>query len=109
MIPRLRSLTFVSAIFTAGLVFAADYPRAREGMHAKFPPYGRRDVWGARSRPLTEGPGVNHARLGMGTSMGGMHTWLWGDVHPDCMDALMPLESLPTQISGRSRGWRRMI
>jgi homoserine O-acetyltransferase len=45
----------------------------------------------------------------MGTSMGGMHTWLWGELHPDFMDALMPLASLPTQISGRNRAWRRMI
>jgi homoserine O-acetyltransferase len=41
--------------------------------------------------------------------MGGMHTWLWGETHPDFMDALMPLASLPTQISGRNRVWRRMI
>ena len=45
----------------------------------------------------------------MGTSMGGMHTWLWGEMHPDFMDALMPLASLPTQISGRNRVWRRVI
>src|SRR5256886_16111325 len=51
----------------------------------------------------------NHARLVMGTSMGGMHTWLWGDLHPDFMDALMPLASLSTQISGRNRVWRRTI
>jgi homoserine O-acetyltransferase len=58
---------------------------------------------------LKDGLGVNHARLVMGTSMGGMHTWLWGETHPDFMDALMPLASLPTQISGRNRVWRRMI
>ena len=58
---------------------------------------------------LTEGLGVDHARLVMGTSMGGMHTWLWGELHPDFMDALMPLASLPTQISGRNRVWRRMV
>jgi homoserine O-acetyltransferase len=41
--------------------------------------------------------------------MGGMHTWLWGEIHPDFMDALMPLASLPTQISGRNRAWRRIV
>jgi homoserine O-acetyltransferase len=41
--------------------------------------------------------------------MGGMHTWLWGENYPNEMDALMPLASLPTQISGRNRGWRKMI
>jgi homoserine O-acetyltransferase len=45
----------------------------------------------------------------MGTSMGGMHTWLWGELHPTFMDALMPLACLPTQISGRNRVWRRVI
>jgi homoserine O-acetyltransferase len=80
-----------------------------DGMHAKFPRYGYLDMVEADYRLLTEGLGVNHARLVMGTSMGGMHTWLWGELHPDFMDALMPLASLPTQISGRNRGWRRMI
>ena len=78
-------------------------------MHAKFPRYGYIDMVEAQYRLLSEGLGVNHARLVMGTSMGGMHTWLWGESHPDFMDALMPLASLPTQISGRNRAWRRMI
>jgi homoserine O-acetyltransferase len=80
-----------------------------DGGHAKFPRYGYRDMVEAQYRLLTEGLGVNHARLVMGTSMGGMHTWLWGESHPDFMDALMPLASLPTQISGRNRAWRRII
>jgi homoserine O-acetyltransferase len=80
-----------------------------DGMHAKFPRYGYRDMIEAQHRLLTEGLNVNHARLIMGTSMGGMHTWLWGELHPDFMDALMPLASLPTQISGRNRAWRRMV
>jgi len=80
-----------------------------DGMHAKFPRYGYLDMIEADYRLLTEGLGVNHARLIMGTSMGGMHTWLWGELHPDFMDALMPLASLPTQISGRNRAWRRMV
>jgi homoserine O-acetyltransferase len=78
-------------------------------MHAKFPRYGYVDMVEAQYRLLTEGLGVDHARLVMGTSMGGMHTWLWGELHPDFMDALMPLASLPTQISGRNRAWRRMV
>jgi homoserine O-acetyltransferase len=80
-----------------------------DGMHAKFPDYGYVDMVEAQYRLLTDGLGVNHLRLVMGTSMGGMHTWLWGELHPDFMDALMPLASLPTQISGRNRAWRRII
>src|SRR6266436_3940297 len=80
-----------------------------DGMRAKFPRYGYLDMVEADYRLLTEGLGVNHARLVMGTSMGGMHTWLWGEMHPDFIDALLPLASLPTQISGRNRAWRRII
>ena len=80
-----------------------------DGMHGKFPRYGYLDMVDAQYRLLTDGLGVNHARLVMGTSMGGMHTWLWGELHPDFIDALMPLASLPTQISGRNRAWRRMV
>src|SRR5438874_7615016 len=80
-----------------------------DGMRAKFPHYGYLDMVEAQYRLLTEGLRVNHAHLVMGTSMGGMHTWLWGELHSDFMDALMPLASLPTQISGRNRAWRRVI
>jgi homoserine O-acetyltransferase len=78
-------------------------------LKAKFPNYGYRDMVEAQYRLLTEGLQVNHLRLVMGTSMGGMHTWLWGEIHPIFIDALMPLASLPVQISGRNRVWRRMI
>jgi homoserine O-acetyltransferase len=80
-----------------------------DGLHAKFPRYGYNDMIVAQYHLLTDGLGVNHARLVMGTSMGGMHTWLWGEQHPEFMDALLPLASLPTQISGRNRGWRRIV
>jgi homoserine O-acetyltransferase len=83
--------------------------KASDGMHARFPRYGYIDMVEAQYRLLTEGLGVDHARLVMGTSMGGMHTWLWGELYPDFMDALMPLASLPTQISGRNRAWRRIV
>src|SRR5436309_577859 len=78
-----------------------------DGLHAKFPRYGYVDMVEAQFRLLTDGLGVNHARLVMGTSMGGMHTWLWGSAHPDFMDALMPLASLPTQIAGSNRVLRQ--
>jgi homoserine O-acetyltransferase/O-succinyltransferase len=80
-----------------------------DGLRAKFPRYGYLDMVEAEYRLVTEGLGVNHLRLVMGTSMGGMHTWLWGEQYPEFMDALMPLASLPTQISGRNRVWRRTI
>lgn len=80
-----------------------------DGLKAKFPKYGYTDMVDAQHRLLTEGLRVNHLRLVMGTSMGGMHSWVWGERHPDFMDALLPLASLPTQISGRNRVWRKTL
>jgi homoserine O-acetyltransferase len=80
-----------------------------DGPHAHFPRYGYRDMIEAQYRLVTEGLKVDRLRLVMGTSMGGMHTWLWGELHPEFMDSLLPLASLPTQISGRNRAWRRVI
>ncbi|HEY4368247.1 MAG TPA: alpha/beta fold hydrolase [Steroidobacteraceae bacterium] len=80
-----------------------------DGLHARFPRYGYTDMIEAQRRLLTEALGVNHLRLVMGTSMGGMQTWMWGERYPDFMDALLPLASLPGQISGRNRVWRRIV
>jgi len=63
----------------------------------------------AQYRLLTEGLQVNHLLLVMGTSMGGMHTWVWGETYPGFMDGLVPLASVPTQIAGRNRVLRRMV
>ncbi len=78
------------------------------GMHMLFPKYTYNDMVTAQYRLLTERLGVNHLRLVMGTSMGGMHTWVWGYTYPDFMDALMPLASLPVAIAGRNRIMRKM-
>ena len=80
-----------------------------DGLHAKFPHYDYDDMVEAKRRLVTEGLGVEHLRLVMGTSMGGMHTWLWGELHPDFMDALLPLASLPVEIAGRNRMWRKTV
>ena len=80
-----------------------------DGLRAKFPRYTYDDMVEAQYRLLREKLGVTHLRLVMGTSMGGMHTWLWGEEHPAFMDALMPLASLPVQIAGRNRVMRKMI
>jgi homoserine O-acetyltransferase len=80
-----------------------------DGLRARFPRYGYEDMISAQHRLLTEGLKVNHLRLVLGTSMGGMHTWLWGQRHPDFMDALLPLASLPVRMSGRNRMWRKTL
>src|SRR4029078_4537773 len=63
----------------------------------------------AQHRLLAEGLGVNHLRLVMGTSMGCMHAWVWGERFPDFVDGLVPLACAPTQIAGRNRMIRTMI
>lgn len=80
-----------------------------DGMHMRFPHYEYDDMIELQYRLLTQGLGVNHLRLVMGTSMGGMHTWLWGEQHPAFMDALLPLASQPIEIAGRNRMMRKMI
>jgi len=83
--------------------------RPSDGLHMRFPHYEYDDLIELQYRLVTEGLHVNHLRLVMGTSQGGMHTWLWGEQHPDFMDALMPLASNPTEIAGRNRMMRRMV
>jgi homoserine O-acetyltransferase len=80
-----------------------------DGLRARFPRYGYNDVVAAQQLLVTQGLGVEHLRLVLGTSMGGMQTWLWGERYPDLMDALLPIASQPTQISGRNLLWRRII
>jgi homoserine O-acetyltransferase len=80
-----------------------------DGMHAHFPQYDYDDMVSAQHEMLEKGLGVNHLRLIIGTSMGCMHSWVWGETYPDFMDALMPLACLPVQIAGRNRVWRKMV
>jgi homoserine O-acetyltransferase len=79
-----------------------------DGLHAKFPRYTYDDMVEAQVR-LVQQLGAQRLRLVLGTSMGGMHTWVWGEKQPDMVDALMPLASLPVQIAGRNRMMRTMI
>src|SRR5689334_12806452 len=80
-----------------------------DGINKQFPHYGYDDMVTAHYRLLTEGLGVKHLRLVMGTSMGAMHTWMWGERYPQFMDGLVPLASIPTQIAGRNRMMREIV
>lgn len=114
---------FAGELFQAGQLLDADQfyiilpdaighgqsSKPSDGLRANFPQYGYRDMVRAQYRLVTEGLGINHLRLVTGTSMGGMHTWLWGETYPDFMDCLMPLASLPAEIAGRNRMMRKMI
>jgi len=80
-----------------------------DGMHAKFPSYGYRDMVAAEHALVSDGLHVDHLRLVLGTSMGCMHAWMWLEAWPSMMDAAMPLACLPVPIAGRNREWRKMI
>jgi homoserine O-acetyltransferase len=80
-----------------------------DGMRMKFPRYTYDDMVDAQHLLLTEGLKVDHLMLVLGTSMGAMHCWVWGERFPTFVDALVPLASVPTQIAGRNRMMRTMI
>src|SRR5215472_8714522 len=80
-----------------------------DGLHARFPHYDYDDMVAAEHALVHDGLHVDHLRLVMGTSMGCMHSFLWGETYPSDMDALMPLACLPVQIAGRNRIWRKMV
>lgn len=80
-----------------------------DGLRARFPHYTYEDMVRAQHRLVTEKLEVNHLRLIIGTSMGGMHSWLWAETYPLFMDAVLPMACLPAQIAGRNRFQRRLI
>jgi homoserine O-acetyltransferase/O-succinyltransferase len=79
-----------------------------DGLHARFPRYGYTDMVRAEHLLVSEGLKVNHLRAILGTSMGCMHAWMWGEAYPDFMDGLVPLACAPTQIAGRNRMMRQL-
>ena len=117
------SQTFGGELFGAGQVLDASRyfiilpdgvghgksSKPSDGMHARFPKYTYDDMVRAQHAMLVDGLKVNHLRLVLGTSMGAMHCWVWGETYPDFVDGLVPLASAPTQIAGRNRIMRTMI
>ena len=80
-----------------------------DGLRMKFPRYAYSDMVRLQHRLVTEGLGLTKLHIVTGTSMGGMHTWMWGYMFPDFMDALIPLASNPVEIAGRNRVWRKAL
>jgi len=75
-----------------------------DGMHARFPQYDYADMVSLQHELLAKGLGVDHLRLVMGTSMGCMHSWMWGEAYPGEMDALMPLHVCRWKPPGETAG-----
>src|SRR5688572_26932988 len=80
-----------------------------DGLRAKFPQYDYDDMVRAQHLLLTQGLKVDGLRLMMGTSMGCMHAFVWGETYPGFARALMPLACQPVEIAGRNRLWRKML
>lgn len=79
-----------------------------DSLRMQFPQYNYNDMVKAQYLLLTQHLDVQHLRLVLGTSMGGMHAWVWGYTYPSFADALMPLATLPVEIAGRNRMMRKM-
>ncbi len=79
-----------------------------DGLHAKFPHYTYADMVKAQHAVLSDALGLGRVRLIMGTSMGCMHAFVWGEDYPGYADALMPMACLPVEIAGRNRMWREL-
>src|SRR5947209_11312021 len=79
-----------------------------DGLRMRFPKYDYDDMVEAQHRMLVEGLGVTHLRLIFGTSMGCMHSFVWGETYPTFMSALMPMACEPVEIAGLNRMWRQL-
>jgi homoserine O-acetyltransferase len=79
------------------------------GLRMRFPKYNYDDMVQAQYRLLTEHLGVRHLKLVIGHSMGGMHAWVWGELYPDFVSALVPMAAQPTAVAGRNWMLRRMM
>lgn len=79
------------------------------GLAGKFPQYNYHDMVKAYHLLLTKGLGIQHTRLIIGNSMGGMHAWMFGAMYPEFSDILVPMASMPIAMSGRNWMTRRLI
>jgi homoserine O-acetyltransferase len=80
-----------------------------DGLRMRFPRYDYDDMVRLQHRLLREGLGVRRLRLLLGTSMGCMHAFVWGETFPDFARALMPLACEPVEIAGLNRMWRQLV
>jgi homoserine O-acetyltransferase len=111
-----RSLYAPGAPLDAGRYFLVipdnfghgDSTKPSDGLKAKFPAYGYRDLVALQHRLVTEPLGVEHLHAIIGVSMGGMNAWQWAEQYPDAMDGVMPVVALPVRVSGRNLLWRQM-
>lgn len=85
-----------------------DSSKPSDGLRMQFPHYDYDDMVHSQHTMLVDGLHVDHLRLILGTSMGCMQSFVWGETYPDFSDALAPFACLPVEIAGRNRMWRYM-
>ena len=108
-VPESLSTRAVTSSFCRTPWAPANSSKPSDSLRARFPRYNYDDMVMAQYRLLTDGLGIRHLRLVIGSSMGGMQTWIWGETYPDFMDGLVPMASLPAAMSGRNWMMRRML
>ncbi|MGJ3627420.1 alpha/beta fold hydrolase [Sphingomonas sp. MMS24-JH45] len=79
-----------------------------DGLRMRFPAYDYDDMVEGQYRLLRDGLGITKLRLLMGTSMGCMHGFVWGETHPEFVRAMLPLACEPVEIAGLNRMWRQL-
>ena len=114
--------TFADALFGPGqpldihryyLIFPDDIghgesSKPSDGLHMHFPRYDYDDMVRGQHLLVQNGLHVDHLRLIFGTSMGCMHTFLWGVTYPGYTDALASFACLTVPIAGRNLMWRSL-
>jgi homoserine O-acetyltransferase len=119
----MRSPEFVSSLYELGrpldaskyfLIFIDNVghggsSKPSDGLHAKFPHYGYRDMVDLQHLIVTETLGIRRLHAILGVSMGGMNAWTWAEQYPNAVQGVMPVAALPASISGRNLIWRRIV
>ncbi len=95
------------------LILPADIGHGRsskpsDGLHQRFPHYDYDDMVRSQHQMLLDALHVDHLRLILGTSMGCMQSFVWGETYPGFADALAPFACEAVALAGRNREWRYM-
>lgn len=86
-----------------------DSSKPSDGLRTDFPRYDYDDMVKAQYRMLTESLDVQQLELIIGTSMGCMHSFVWGIEHPGFVRRFVPLACNAVEIAGRNRISRQMV
>lgn len=80
-----------------------------DGLRMQFPNYNYHDMVALQHQLVSEHLKISHLKMIVGTSMGGMHSWMWSELYPEFMDGIMPIVCLPRIVDGRNLLWRQIV